>query len=50
MYCLLKFSKDIPYKLSIEKQRSIVDAWGLDIQNDMQFVKIHFVPFHLIYS
>ncbi len=26
VYCLHKFSKYIPYKLSIEKQRSIVDA------------------------
>ncbi len=34
-YCLHKFSKYIPYKLSIEKQRSIVDAWGLDLQNDI---------------
>ncbi len=34
-YCLHKFSKYIPYKISIEKQRSIVDAWGLDIQNDI---------------
>ncbi len=29
------FSKYIPYKLSIKKQRSIVDAWGLDLQNDI---------------
>ncbi len=35
VYCLHKFSKYIPYKLSIEKQRSIVDAWGLDLQNDI---------------
>ncbi len=34
-YCLHKFNKYIPYKLSIEKQRSIVDAWGLDLQNDI---------------
>ncbi len=33
VYCLHKFSKYIPYKLSIEKQRSVVDAWGLDLQN-----------------
>ncbi len=33
--CLHKFSKYIPCKLSIEKQRSIVDAWGLDLQNDI---------------
>ncbi len=26
VYCLHKFSKYIPYKLSIEKQRSIIDA------------------------
>ncbi len=26
VYCLHKFSKYIPYKLSIEKQRSIVDG------------------------
>ncbi len=26
VYCLHKFSKYIPYKLSIEKQRSVVDA------------------------
>ncbi len=26
VYCLHKFSKYIPYKLSIEKKRSIVDA------------------------
>ncbi len=26
VYCLHKFSKYIPYKLSIEKQRSFVDA------------------------
>ncbi len=31
-YCLHKFSKYIPYKLSIEKQRSVVDARGLDLQ------------------
>ncbi len=35
VYCLHKFSKYIPYKLSIEKQRSVVDAWGLDLQNDI---------------
>ncbi len=32
---LHKFSKYIPYKLSIEKQRSVVDARGLDLQNDI---------------
>ncbi len=32
---LHKFSKYIPYKLSIKKQRCIVDAWGLDLQNDI---------------
>ncbi len=26
VYCLHKFSKYIPYKLSIEKQRSVIDA------------------------
>ncbi len=26
VYCLHKFSKYIPYKLSIKKQRSVVDA------------------------
>ncbi len=35
VYCLHKFSKYIPYKLSIEKQRSVVDARGLDLQNDI---------------
>ncbi len=30
-----KFSIYIPYKLSIEKQQSIIDAWGLDLQNDI---------------
>ncbi len=35
VYCLYKFSKYIPCKLSIEKQRSIVDAWGIDLQNDI---------------
>ncbi len=35
VYCLHKFSKYIPYKLSIKKQRSVVDAWGLDLQNDI---------------
>ncbi len=35
MLLLNKFSKYIPYKLFIEKQRSIVDAWGLDLQNDI---------------
>ncbi len=35
VYCLHKFSKYIPYKLSIEKQRSVVDAWGLDLRNDI---------------
>ncbi len=35
VYCLRKFSKYIPYKLSIEKQRSFFDAWGLDLQNDI---------------
>ncbi len=49
VYCLHKFSKYIPYKLSIEKQRSTIDAWGLDLQNDISFVKMNFVPFHLIY-
>ncbi len=44
VYCLHKFSKYIPYKLSIEKRRSTVDAWGVDLQKDMNFV-----PFHLIY-
>ncbi len=34
----------------LKKQRSIVDAWGLNHQNDIYFVKINFVPFHLIYS
>ncbi len=34
-YCLHKFSKCIPYKRSMEKQRCIVDAWGLDLQNDI---------------
>ncbi len=33
--CLHKFSKYIPCKLSLEKHRSIVDAWGLDLQNDV---------------
>ncbi len=33
VYCLHTFSKYIPYKLSIEKQRSVVDARGLDLQN-----------------
>ncbi len=33
---------NIPYKLSIEQQRSIVDAWGLDLQNDIFFVNINF--------
>ncbi len=33
VYCFHKFSKYIPYKLSIEKQRSNVNAWGLDLQN-----------------
>ncbi len=33
VYCLHKFSKYIPYKLSIEKQRSIVDARGLDLHS-----------------
>ncbi len=33
VYCLHKFSKYIPYKLSIDKQWYIVDAWGLDLQN-----------------
>ncbi len=33
--CIHKFSKYILYKLSIEKQPSIVDAWGLDLQNDI---------------
>ncbi len=28
-------AKYIPYKLSIEKQRSVVDARGLDLQNDI---------------
>ncbi len=28
---------------------TIVDAWGLDLQNDILFVKINVVPFHLIY-
>ncbi len=32
---LHKFSKYIPYKLSIEKQLSVVDARGLDLQNDL---------------
>ncbi len=49
VYFLHKFSKYIPYKLSIEKLWSIVDAWGLDLQNNISFVKINFVPFHLIY-
>ncbi len=31
VYCLHKFSKYIPYKLSTEKQRSFIDAWGLDL-------------------
>ncbi len=35
VYCLHKLSKYIPYKRSIKKQRSIVDAWGLDLQNDI---------------
>ncbi len=35
VYCLHKFSKYIPYKLSIEKQRSVIDARGLDLQNDI---------------
>ncbi len=35
LYCLHKFRKYIPYKIFIEKQRSIVDAWGLDLQNDI---------------
>ncbi len=35
VYCLHKFSKYIPYKLSIEKQRSFVNARGLDLQNDI---------------
>ncbi len=35
VYCLHKFSKYIPYKLSIRKQRSIVGAWGLDLQKNM---------------
>ncbi len=48
VYRLHKFCKYIPCKLSIEKQQSIVAAWGLDLQNDIQFVKIYFVPFHLI--
>ncbi len=30
-YCLHKFSEYIPYKLSIDKHRSVVDAWGLDL-------------------
>ncbi len=34
VYCY-KFSKYISYKLSIEEQRSIADAWGLDLQNDI---------------
>ncbi len=35
VYCLHKFSKYIPFKLSIEKQWSIIDAWGLDLYNDI---------------
>ncbi len=35
VYCLHKFSKYIPYKLSIEKHWSVVDARGLDLQNDI---------------
>ncbi len=35
VYCLHKFSQYILYKLSIEKQRSVVDARGLDLQNDI---------------
>ncbi len=31
----IKRRKYIPYKLSIEKQQSIIDAWGLDLQNDI---------------
>ncbi len=34
-YCLHKFSQYIPYELFIEKQWSIVDVWGLDLQNDI---------------
>ncbi len=31
----MKKKQYIPYKLSIEKQWSVVDAWGLDLQNDI---------------
>ncbi len=31
----IKRSIYIPYELSIEKQQSIIDAWGLDLQNDI---------------
>ncbi len=34
-YYVHKFSKYTPYKLSIDQQWSIIDAWGLDIQNDI---------------
>ncbi len=39
VHCLHKFSKYFPYKLSIEKQRSILDAWGFDLQNDVIMCK-----------
>ncbi len=41
VYCLHKFCKYIPYKLSIEKQQSIVDALGLDLQNDIDCIYIY---------
>ncbi len=32
---MLLLTQIYTYKLSIEKQQSIVDAWSLDLQNDI---------------